>query len=1435
MRQRVILYLLLLSAAALVVTVPQNAHAQGPSPGPCPFMAPCLSIVPQETTLPTAGGTLTLKVNFTNFSTFSGWDIAIKTNVAILKPTSITLVETFLGTNETFSNCVNGVGAGCSGNDGAGVAHSSVVALGASDAGNGTLFTITYSVVAGPSTDVTYVNFPPAEDSSVSDPSGATIVDCGVTPNQCLTSSATVADFPDFLISANPVSVATRVGLAGTSTVAVSPVNGFTDDVVLAADNSACTITPMTIIGGSGTSTLSCTFTTAGTTTVTATGTSGSLSHSALVTYTVTGLPDFTISANPTAASIAVGTAGISTITISPLKAFTGDVALSADNDACTLTPTSVSGGSGKSTLSCTFATTGIVTVTVTGTSGSLTHSTKATFSLSTLAVTMSCPLTGTVGATVSCNATGSGGTSPRTFAWTATSGSPSSGIGSSFSTSYSIAGTYAISVIVTDSSSPPNSQTQSTTVTISTLTGPPSLGPCPVNPTPPPNSVPCLNISPQTQSNLTPGSTVTVSVTTTNMPTFSGWDLAIKTNNAVFNPQSLTVMETFGGTFQSTTNCINGSGLGCSGNDGAGIAHSAGFSFGANDAGNQTLFSITYKVVAGPTTDFTYVNTPSEASAVTDPSGFTLVDCSATPNRCLTGSVTVVDFSVTASPTSIGPVGPGASATSTITVASENRFNGTVNLAVTAPAGVTAFLASPSVTVSATTTSQTDMLTASASSGGTFTITVTGSTTVFTATRAATVILKVTDFSLSASPTSISFVRGNNQNSTITVAPVNGFTGTVNLVASAPSGVTATLASPSVTISTASQTDKLTVSGSTVGTFVVKVTGTSTGFPSHNVNVTVSVTKAASTTATTVVNQGTTSFTGASFHDTATVTVSGTAPTGTYRYNFFTNGLCTAPASTSLNVTLSSGLVPNSASTGALGAGSYSFQGTYSGDANYVSSTSSCEPFIVSKAAPTTSTVVIQSSPTVTGSSANDTATVTGVTGFTPTGTVVYSFFMNGGCVSPAATTQTVTMSGGLVPHSASTGPLVPGSYSFNATYSGDANYVSSTSSSEPFTVAKANPSTSTVVVLKSGAPLPSPLPLGSTVNDTATVTGVTGFTPSGSYVYSFFTNSGCTGTASSTQTVILSGGLVPHSTQQGPLAAGSYSFQGAYGGDPNYNTATSSCELFTVAKAASSTATIVVNDGTSTVTGASFHDTATVTGVTGITPTGTYLYSRFNNNACTGTAVTTQNVTLASGAVPASASSGPLAAGSYCFQGKYSGDSNYSGSTSAIEPFTVAKAASSTATTVVQSGSVTGSTASDTATVTGVTGFTPTGTYLYSRFNNNACTGTAVTTQNVTLASGAVPASASTGPLAAGSYCFQGKYSGDSNYFGSTSSIEPFTVAKAASSTATTVLQSGSVTGSTASDTATVTGVTGFTPTGTYLYSRFNNNACTGTAVTT
>src|SRR5205809_808483 len=70
------------------------------------------------------------------------------------------------------------------------------------------------------------------------------------------------------------------------------------------------------------------------------------------------------------------------------------------------------------------------------------------------LVVTISCPTTGTVGTSVSCNAPATGGTPPYTFSWTATGGSPASGTGTSFSTTYSTKGTYTISVTGTDSSS---------------------------------------------------------------------------------------------------------------------------------------------------------------------------------------------------------------------------------------------------------------------------------------------------------------------------------------------------------------------------------------------------------------------------------------------------------------------------------------------------------------------------------------------------------------------------------------------------------------------------------------------------------------------------------------------------------------------------------------------------------------------------------------------------------------------------------------------------------------------------------------------------------------------------------------------------------------------------------------------------------------------
>src|SRR4029077_2075995 len=94
----------------------------------------------------------------------------------------------------------------------------------------------------------------------------------------------------------------------------------------------------------------------------------------------------------------------------------------------------------------------------------------SATITISPLALvaTITCPASGTVNSAVSCTASATGGTTPYTFAWTATGGTPASGTGTSFSTTYSTKGSKTISVTVTDGNAISN--TKSATVTINPL-----------------------------------------------------------------------------------------------------------------------------------------------------------------------------------------------------------------------------------------------------------------------------------------------------------------------------------------------------------------------------------------------------------------------------------------------------------------------------------------------------------------------------------------------------------------------------------------------------------------------------------------------------------------------------------------------------------------------------------------------------------------------------------------------------------------------------------------------------------------------------------------------------------------------------------------------------------------------------------------------------
>ena len=196
---------------------------------------------------------------------------------------------------------------------------------------------------------------------------------------------------PDFSLSVSPASRTIVQGNGTTYTATVTALNGFSAVVTLTVtglpDGATGTFTP-TSVTGSGTSTLS--ITTSGTTplgsyTVTLTGTSGSLTHSTTTTLVVNPSPDFSLTATPSSQTVLAGGSTSYTATVGALNGFTSVVSLTVTGlpmgTTGAFTPASVT-GSGSSTLNVTTASTtlaGSYTLTVTGTSGSLTRSATAT------------------------------------------------------------------------------------------------------------------------------------------------------------------------------------------------------------------------------------------------------------------------------------------------------------------------------------------------------------------------------------------------------------------------------------------------------------------------------------------------------------------------------------------------------------------------------------------------------------------------------------------------------------------------------------------------------------------------------------------------------------------------------------------------------------------------------------------------------------------------------------------------------------------------------------------------------------------------------------------------------------------------------------------------------------------------------------------------
>jgi hypothetical protein len=103
-------------------------------------------------------------------------------------------------------------------------------------------------------------------------------------------------------------------------------------------------------------------------------------------------------------------------------------------------------------------------------------------------------------------------------------------------------------------------------------------------------------------------------------------------------------------------------------------------------------------------------------------------------------------------------------------------------------------------------------------------------------------------NFSISASPSSVSVVAGNGASSTISTATTSGSAQTVSLsVSGAPAGVTATLSPASVTSGGSSTLSISTATTTAAGTYTLTVTGTAAS-GSHSTAVTLTVTAAGGT-----------------------------------------------------------------------------------------------------------------------------------------------------------------------------------------------------------------------------------------------------------------------------------------------------------------------------------------------------------------------------------------------------------------------------------------------------------------------------------------------------------------------------------------------------------------------------------------------------------
>jgi hypothetical protein len=430
---------------------------------------------------------------------------------------------------------------------------------------------------------------------------------------------------------------------------------------------------------------------------------------------------------------------------------------------------------------------------------------------------------------------------------------------------------------------------------------------------------------------------------------------------------------------------------------------------------------------------------------------------------------------------------------------------------------------------------------------------------------------------------------------------------------------------------------------------------------------------------------------------------------------------------------------------------------------------------------------------------------------GGVPTGTVTFT--------APQAgfMSSTATLNGRGTAQSVSY-MLPGGTYSITGTYSGDANYASATA-------------VVTITVQPEAAiftiSAPASVNLGNSVTATVTLSSASGFgTPSASVMV---TPSGITSAQSITETLTGSNGAASATYTFTTNQAGSVALQASCtSNDASFTCYTPQTSTTTVAQATPSVALTVTPSNPTA--GVPVTLSASVTGVSGIGPTGSVQFFDGNNS-------------LGYGSAPTAMWTGNLSPGSaHSLTAVYQGDSNYLKATSNAANASVGTASTTTtanasATTALFGQSITLNITVATSTV--VNGTQPTGTLTFTGAGSVTSAPVSGGSANVTLSN-----------LAVGTYTIGTTYSGDTNYSSSTGNSVTFTITQATATLTTSISSTSFTTGSSSTLTVTVTlpgtaqlpsgstfvatiaGVTGATYTGMFA---INTGGNTGTGAVT